>query len=180
MDATENTRTRHCSVQVYLGCGTIVATHQLPRRPKSKIGCGGGRGGRELHGYSCESHCLTVNWPAQYEHAGAPAWVLATAHIADGAVVSGAGSQGEHLTRTSLNFTCRLDRAATWDIMVILSRWGADSASNSMILRCGPRLFLVCSVSLGCFWRVFSSLAACPDYLCPSSPLGGVVPLNAC
>ena len=70
-------------------------------------------------------------------HAGAPARVLARAHIADGAVVLGAGSQNEDLTRTNLTFTRRLDRAATWDIMVILSHVEAVLGSNSMIPGCG-------------------------------------------
>ena len=46
-------------------------------------------------------------------HAGAPARVLARAHIADGAVVLGAGSHGEDRTHTNLTFTRRLDRLAT-------------------------------------------------------------------
>jgi hypothetical protein len=46
-------------------------------------------------------------------HAGAPARVVARAHIADGAVVLGAGSHGEDRTHTNLTFTRRLDRLAT-------------------------------------------------------------------
>jgi hypothetical protein len=37
-------------------------------------------------------------------HAGAAAGVLGRAHIADGAVVLGAGSHGEHLTRNEFEF----------------------------------------------------------------------------